>query len=111
MTILMAKGSVVLSYSGRINPMNYFTYKQSRMSDFFHHFDSTKSKITYDSLVTSTNGYRYKVLSQINNLFYYWNRQRCFRHTDPYNPWRLPEKPENCSRADIARAYRLGSGF
>ena len=91
--------------------MKYSAYKQSGISDFYHNLDSTKFQITYNSLVTSTDGYRDKVLSQINNLFYYWNRQRCFRHTDPYNPWRLPEEPENCSRADIARAYRLGSGF
>ena len=90
--------------------MKYPIYKQSNFSDFFHSFDSTKSQITYDFLVTFTDGYNDKVHYQINNLFY-WHRQGCSRHIDPYNPWRLPEEPDNCSRADIARTYRLGEGF
>jgi hypothetical protein len=56
--------------------MKYSAYKQSGISDFYHNFDSTKFQITYNSLVTSTDGYRDKVLSQINNLFYYWHRHR-----------------------------------
>ena len=35
MTVLMPKGSVVLSYSREDKPMNYSTYKQSSISDFF----------------------------------------------------------------------------
>jgi len=106
----MPKGSFSLIIQGRMNSMKYFIYGQSNLSDFFHSFDSTKFQITYDFLVTFTDGYNDKVPYQINNLFYYWHRQSCSRHTDPYNPWRLPEEPDDCSRADIARTYRLGEG-
>jgi len=91
--------------------MKYFTYKQSSIRDFFHSFDSTKSQITYDSLVTSIYGYNGKVPCQINNFFYSRHRQDYSRRTDHYDTWRIPEDPDNCSRADIARAYRLGDGF
>ncbi len=91
--------------------MKYSAYKQNDISVFYHNFDSTKFQITYNSLVTSTDGHRDKVLSQINNLFYYWHRQSCSIHTDTYNPWRIPEEPDDCSRADIVRTYRLGEGF
>ncbi|MDD2284673.1 MAG: hypothetical protein PHQ11_04655 [Paludibacter sp.] len=30
--------------------------------------------------------------------------------SDPYT-WRRPEEPEDCSRGEIKRAYRLGEGF
>ena len=111
MTVLMPKGSFSLIIQGRMNSMTYFIYSQSNLSDFFLIFESTKSQINFNSPVTSTDGYRDKVPCQIHNLFYYWNRQRCFRHTDPYNQWRLPEEPDDCSRADIAKTYRLGDGF
>ena len=31
-------------------------------------------------------------------------------YSDPYT-WRRPEEPDDCSRADIKKAYRLGGGF
>jgi len=107
----MPKGSGVYHNPREIDPMKYFTYKQSSISDFFHSFDNTKSQITYDSLVTSTDGCKYKVPCQINNFFYSRYRQSYSRRTDPYNSWWIPEDPENCSRADIARTYRLGDSF
>jgi len=88
-----------------------FSIRQSNISDFYHSFDNTKSQITYDSLVTSTDGYKHKIPFQINNFFNYRHRQGYSRRTDPYNPWRLPEEPVDCSRTDIARTYRLGEGF
>ena len=83
----MPKGSGVYHNPREIDPMKYFTYKQSSISDFFHSFDNTKSQITYDSLVTSTDGCKYKVPCQINNFFYSRYRQSYSRRTDPYNSW------------------------
>jgi hypothetical protein len=91
--------------------MTYFAYKQSSISDFFHSFDSTKSQITYDPLVTFTDGCKNKVLCQNNNFFYYRHRQNYSKPTNPYNAWRIPQEPNNCSRACIAGAYRLREGF
>jgi hypothetical protein len=91
--------------------MKYSICRQSKISDFFNSFDNTKSQITFDSLVTATDGYQNKVLCQLNNFFYYWHRQNCSRSTNLDNLWRLPEEPNDCSRADIARTYRLGDGF
>jgi hypothetical protein len=91
--------------------MIYSISRQTNISYFFHSFDNTKSQITFESLVTSTDGYKDKVPCQNNNFFYYWHRQGCSRRTDPYNPWRIPEEPDDCSKADIARTYRLGEGF
>lgn len=109
--VLMPMGSVVFLYSRSMNPMNYFTYKQSSISDFFHHFDSTRSQITFDSLVTSTDEYKDSLPCQNNNSFYSRHRQSYSRRTDPYEAWRIPEEPDDCSRADIARTYCLGAGF
>jgi hypothetical protein len=86
-------------------------YRQSNISDFYHSFDRTKSQITFDFLVTSTDGYKNKLPCQNNNFFYSRHRQNYSKPTNPYNAWRIPEDPDNCSRADIARAYRLGDGF
>ncbi len=91
--------------------MKYSVYRQSNISDFDHSFDSTKSHSTYDSLVTFTVGYKGNVPCQINIFFHYRHRQGHSIRTDPYDAWRIPEDPDNCSRADIARAYRLGDGF
>lgn len=91
--------------------MKYFIYRQSSISDFYHSFDNTRSQITFDSLVTSTDGYKGTVPCQNNNFFYSRHRHGCSKRTDPCNPWRLPEEPGDCSRADIARTYRLGDGF
>ncbi len=91
--------------------MRYSKYNQSNISDFFNNFDSAKSQINYDFLVTSTDGYKDKVPCQINNFSYYRYRQGYSRRTAPYNARQLPEEPDNCSRADIARAYHLGDGF
>ena len=91
--------------------MKYPIYRQNNISDFDHSFDSTKSQITYDSLVTSIDGYSGKVPCQINNYFYYRHRQGYSKRKDPYNAWQIPEEPDDCSRADIARTYRLGAGF
>lgn len=30
--------------------------------------------------------------------------------SDPFNPWKLQETPEDCSRGQIAKAYRLPRG-
>ncbi len=91
--------------------MKYPIYRQSNISDFYHVFDSTRSRITHYSLATSTDGYKDNVPCQINNPFYSWHRQNCSRRTDPYNPWWIPEEPDDCSRDDIARTYRFGKGF
>jgi hypothetical protein len=91
--------------------MKYPTYRQTNISDFFHSFDTTKSQITFDSLVTSTDGYMVMIPCQINHFFYYRHRQGHSRQTDPYNAWWIPEDPDGCSRADIARTYCLGAGF
>ena len=111
MMVLTPKGSVVLSYLGRLNPMKYFTYKQSTITDFYHSFDSTRSQITFDSLVTSTDGYKDSLPCQNNNSFHHRHKQNYSRRTYPYEVWRIPEEPDDCSRADIARTYRLGAGF
>jgi hypothetical protein len=91
--------------------MKYTLYRQTHIGDFLHSFDSTKSQITYDFLVTFTDEYKDKVPYQTDNFFYYRHRMGYSKRTAPYNAWRLPEEPENCSRADIARTYRLGDGF
>jgi hypothetical protein len=100
-----------LIIQGRINSMTYSIPRQTNIRDFFHSFDSTNSQITYDSLVTFTDEYKDKVTYQNNTFFYSRHRQGCSKRTDPCNPWRLPEEPDDCSRADIARTYRLGAGF
>ncbi len=91
--------------------MKYIISKQTNISDFFHSFDSTNSQITYDSLLTSTDGYKDRGPCKNNTFFYSRHRQGCSRRTGPCNPWRLPEDPDDCSRADIARTYHLGEGF
>lgn len=91
--------------------MKYSKYNQSNISNFFHNFDSAKSQINYDFLAISTDEYKNKVPCQINNFSYYRHKQGYPRQTDPYIAWQLPEEPNNCSRADIGRAYRLGDGF
>jgi hypothetical protein len=91
--------------------MKYPVYRQSKIIDFFYNFDSTKSQITYDSLVTFTDEYKDQVPCQNNNFYYYRHRYGYSSRNDPYNPWRLLEVPDDCSRANIARTYRLGDGF
>lgn len=93
--------------------MKYFTCRQNTITDFYHSFDSTRSQITYNSLVTFTDESKTKpkCLYQINNSFYYRHRPGCSRLIDSYNPWRIPEEPDDCSREDISRTYRLGEGF
>ncbi len=91
--------------------MKYLICRQTNISDFFQSFNTTQSQITFDSLVTATDGYQNKVPYRINNFCYYRHRQGYSSRKNPYNAWRLPEEPDNCSRADIARAYRLGAGF
>jgi hypothetical protein len=91
--------------------MKYSIRRQSNINDFFNNFYSTEFQITYDFLVTFTDGYKDKVHYQINNFSYYRHRQGYSSRKDPYNSWRLPEEPDDCSRADIARTYRLGDGF
>jgi len=58
--------------------MKYFAYKQSSISDFYHIFDTPKSQITYDSLVTSTDEYKNKLLCQ-NNIFFILGSDRIIR--------------------------------
>ncbi len=94
-----------------MNSMTYSISRQTNISNFFHSYDNTKSQITFESLVTSTDGYKCKVPCQNNNFCYSCQRQDCSRRTDPYDLWWIPEEPDDCSRADIARTYRLGEGF
>jgi hypothetical protein len=47
--------------------MKYPVYRQSNIIDFFYNFDSTKSQITYDSLVTFTDEYKDKDKSALSN--------------------------------------------
>jgi hypothetical protein len=94
-----------------MNSMKYPIHRQSNISDFFRSFDNTKSQITYDALVTSTDRYKDKLSYQTNNFYYYRHRQGYSSRKDPYNSWRLPEEPDNCSITDVARTYRLGKGF
>ena len=91
--------------------MKCFRYIQSGLNYFFHSFDSTKSQIAYISFVTSTDGYNGNGPCQMNTYSNYWRTKGYFRLTDPYNTWQLPEEPNNCSRADVAKAYCLGDGF
>lgn len=91
--------------------MRYSKYNQSNISDFFYNFDSIKFQINCDFLAISTDGYTDKVPCQINNLSQYRCVQGYSRRTNTYNAWQLPEEPNNCSRADIVRIYRLGDGF
>ncbi len=44
-----------------------------------------------------------------NPTFFY--RHRDGIRTDIFNVWKRQDEPEDYSRADIARSYRLGGGF
>ena len=78
---------------------------QTNLETFFN-FDSYSFETTPKSLTTSTQGtdftfkpaYSCSCKKGYSPLF------------DPYT-WKRPEEPDDCSRADIRKAYRLGGGF
>lgn len=76
-----------------------YTPVQSRLFEF----DTTTSPLNDNSNTTS----RAETFLHISCSY----RHRRGLKTDIFNVWRTPEQIDNCSRGDIARAYRLGGGF
>ena len=68
--------------------------------DYFLKLDCTAKETRFSNDCTQ---------STKNPTFFYCHRQGIL--TDIFNVWRKQEEPENFSRQDIARAYRLGKWF
>jgi hypothetical protein len=80
--------------------------KTIKQTSFFD-FDSSNSfETTPESLTTSTRGTNFTF-----NPAYSCSCKKGYSPLfDPYT-WKRPEEPDDCSRADIRKAYRLGGGF
>jgi hypothetical protein len=77
-------------------------YNYNTVQTFISSFDSSSSSIP-ETLGTSTQETEYNFNSDY----------RCSCHSfsiDPYS-FRRPEEFEDCSRADLKRAYRLGRDY
>ena len=73
----------------------------------FFDFDSLNSfETTPKSLTTSTRGTNFT----FNPAYSCSCKKGYSPFSDPYT-WRRPEEPDDCSRADIKKACRLGRAF
>jgi hypothetical protein len=79
---------------------------QTNLETFFN-FDSSNSfENSPESLTTSTRGTNFTF-----NPAYSCSCKKGYSPLfDPYT-WKRLEEPDDCSRADIRKAYRLGGGF
>jgi hypothetical protein len=80
--------------------------KQTNLNIFYNFNISDSFENSPESLNTSTQGPNFT-----RNPFYSCSCKRGYSpFSDPYI-WRRPEEPEDCSRADIKKACRLGRAF
>ena len=80
-----------------------FSFKQVHLNDF----DSSSNFLSFPrTLNTSTQGTNFYC-----NPAYSCSCKKGYSPLfDPYT-WKRPEEPDDCSRADIRKAYRLGRSF
>lgn len=94
--------SIMYNYSsGDVRP--HPTTKQSNL----FRFDSSPNliSISYD-LNTTTEGNNFH-----NNSAYHRSCKKIYSLLSDPCAWRIPEEPDDCSRADLKRAYRLGEAY
>jgi hypothetical protein len=79
---------------------------QTNLNTFYNFNISDSFETTPKSLATSTRGtdFTFKPVYSCSC------KKGYSPFFDPYT-WKRPEEPDDCSRADIRKAYRLGGGF